>query len=102
MPAGSPDRNQARSPERMPAQSPEMKQARSPERMPAQSPERKQALNLERKPVNSSKSKCKACCDRKRIVNRTEKEQKKMGVFISDSLENALVNSPKTDVLYTV
>ena len=43
----------------------------------------------------------KACCDRNRIVNRTEKEQKN-GVFISDLLENALVISPKTDVLYTV
>ena len=46
MPAQSPERKQARRPERKPAQSPEMKQATSPERMPA--------LNIE-KPVQSNK-----------------------------------------------
>ena len=46
MPAQSPERKQARSPEQMPAQSPEMKQATSPEKMPA--------LNIE-KPVQSNK-----------------------------------------------
>ena len=46
MPAQSPVRKQARSPERKPAQSLEMKQASSPERIPA--------LNIE-KPVQSNK-----------------------------------------------
>ena len=46
MPAQSPERKQAISPELMPAQSPEMKQATSPERMPA--------LNIE-KPEQSNK-----------------------------------------------
>ena len=45
MPAQSPVRKQARSPERKPAQSPEMKQATCPERIPA--------LNIE-KPVQSN------------------------------------------------
>ena len=55
MPAQSPERKQTQSPERMPAQNPERKQARSPEMMPAKSPERKQASNLE-KPIHSNKS----------------------------------------------
>ena len=62
MPAQSPVRKQARSPERKPAQSPEMKQAQGPEQKPAQSTEMKQATSPERipalnidKPVQSNK-----------------------------------------------
>ena len=56
MPANvSPERKQARSPERMPTKSPGRKQAQSPERMPAQSPERNQAQSTERMPAQSQK-----------------------------------------------
>ena len=89
MPAQSPVRKQARSPERKPAQSPEMKQATSPERIPA--------LNIE-KPIKSNKldklahkekiqSKHEKFQSRKRIVNRTSRTEDCV-------YENALVNSP--------
>ena len=84
MPAQSPERKQARSPERMPAQSPERKQARSPERMPA--------LNLE-KPVQSNK--LDKLAQKEKLQSRHEKFQSR------DLIENISVNSPDSDSLYT-
>ena len=74
MPAQSPERNQARSPERMPAQSPEMKQATSPERMPA--------LNIE-KPVQSNK--LEKLAKKEKLKSKHEKFQTQ----ISDFKENS-------------
>ena len=91
MPAQSPVRKQARSPERKPAQSPEMKQATRPERIPALNKEKpKQGNKLERLAQKEKlQSKHEKFQSRKRIVNRTSRTEN--CVFVSNGTKRCSV-----------